>query len=582
MPIPQEFIDRVLDSTDLVELVRSRVELRKAGRDYTGLCPFHAEKTPSFSVSPAKRFYYCFGCRASGTAFDFLMQTQGMDFPAAVEELANRAGLEMPETSGGSRAPNRVQKSLYALLEEAAQYYHKQLCRESGAGHERARAYLKKRGISSELAAKYQLGYAPGGNRSMLKHFGSGKVQALIQAGLIVARDGTYRDMFRDRLMFPIREWRQGRTIGFGARVLGTGHPKYLNTPETPVFQKGREIYGLHRVLNLGVSYDHAYIVEGYMDVIGLASGEVNNAVATLGTAIRNEQLQQLFRRFKRLVICLDGDAAGRKAAVSAMEAAIPLLSPGRELEFMLLPEGVDPDSFVRAQGRTAFEDSARRVGLPEFLLERAVEGLDISSLEGRSALCHRAGNWLNKLGDRVLRELILNTLAERVGITAERLEAQINAPATPPLRIAPAKQHQHRPSPKLLGIAIGLLLNEPAAANDKFDLGNLNIKGIEVLQEIVALVRASPGISCAGILEHFRGSPWEPRLRELAAERPPLGDDADLKQEFHDAVERLHEQHLRHRSHALKMIERPSEAQQEELRMLETRLARTDKHVSL
>lgn len=583
MPIPHEFIDRVLASTDIVELIRSRVELRKAGRDYAGLCPFHTEKTPSFTVSPAKRFYYCFGCRASGTAFDFLMQTQGMDFPAAVEELATRVGLEMPETSGSSRLPNRIHDSLYVLLEEAVEYYHKQLCRGKGVGHERVRSYLKTRGISSELAAKYQLGYAPSGNHSILKHFGSGKTQALIQAGLIVDRSGVYKDMFRDRLMFPIREWRRGHNVGFGARVLGIGNPKYLNTPETPIFQKGREIYGLHRVLNCGVSYDHVYIVEGYMDVIGLATNDVNNAVATLGTAIRSEQLQQLFRRFKRLVICLDGDTAGRKAAVAAMQVAMPLLYPGRELEFMLLPEDVDPDSFVRAQGRADFEDPAWRVSLPEFLLDWAMEGLDMTSLEGRNTLCYRAGNWLHKLGDRMLRELILNTLAERVGITVERLEAQINAPVTPPLRITPTKQHKHLPSPKLLGIAISLLLNEPATADDELDLTNLNIKGIDVLQKIVALVRSRPGISCAGILEHFRGSIWEPRLRELAAERPPLGDGADLKQEFHDAVKRLHEQHLRHRSRTLKMIERPSEAQQEELRMLETQLARTtDKHVPL
>ena len=566
MPIPQEFIAQVLDSTDLVALIGTRVDLRKTGRDYSGLCPFHAEKTPSFTVSPAKRFYYCFGCRASGTAFDFLMQTQGMDFPAAVEELAARAGLEMPEFRGSGRPAERAHEALHALLEEAAEYYRRQLHRGHGAGPEGARAYLRERSIPAELADKYQLGYAPDGGHALLKQLGSARTRMLAEAGLVSARGGAYRDMFRGRLMFPIREWRRGRNVGFGARVLGAGIPKYLNTPETPIFHKGREIYGLHRVLHLGTPRDHVYIVEGYMDVIGLAASGVDNAVATLGTAVTSKQLQQLFRRFARLVLCLDGDEAGRKAAVAAMQNAMPLLRPGWELEFMLLPEGTDPDSFVRAQGRAAFEDPARRVDLPEFLLERATEGLDVASIKGRNILCHRVADWLNKLGDRVLRELILEALAERIGVDAERLEVQINAPTAPrpPATSTPPRGGMH--TPKLLANAIRLLLNEPAAAVEAApgepDLDGLDIKGIQVLQEILTLVRTRPGIGCAGILEHFRATPWEGRLRELAAEQPLLGEGADLEREFRDALHRLHEQHLKLRSRTLKMLEDPSAEQ--------------------
>ena len=573
MRIPQTFIDQVLDQTDLVALIGARVQLRKTGQDYLGLCPFHAEKTPSFTVSPAKRFYYCFGCRASGTAFDFLMKTAGMEFLDAVEELASRANLQLP-AGGAAAGPGREHSDvLYALMEQAADYYHHQLFKGSGPGPEQARKYLQERGIPMEVARQYRLGYAPGTGRALLQQLDSTEPR-LLELGLISRRGGV-QDWFRDRLIIPICEWRRGRVAAFGARLLGEGHgPKYLNSPQTPIFHKGQEIYGLHRVLNQGTSPQQAYLVEGYMDVLGLAAAGVHNAVATLGTAITPQQLRILLRRFKQLVLCLDGDSAGRKAAVAAMQTALPLLRPDVEMEFLLLPAGEDPDSFIRREGAAAFAAPRLRVGLPEFLLRQAMAGLDTATLEGRNAMLHRAARGLQQLGDPMLRHLIVAELARRINTDADRLEEQLTQ--LTPLTPARPRRTGLR-APTLLGNTISLLLQQPAVAlqvKAAAELATLQIPGVEVLQRMVELVHATPKLDCASLLERFRDTPWELRLRELAATCLPHSKQTDLTLEFRDALARLQQRHLRQRSRSLKMNATLSTDEQAELRTLEAQLA--------
>ena len=344
-PIPREFIDDLLDRADIAQIVGERVKLKRAGREYKGLCPFHQEKTPSFTVSPSKGFFHCFGCNAHGSALSFLMLHDRLDFPAAVEALADRYGLEVPRT-GPSRPSG---KGLYDLLQAAGRHYFEQL-----KGNTQAQDYLKGRGLTGEIASSFGLGYAPRGN-SALARFGQSDEdrRRLVDADLAIRNDsGEVYDRFRDRIMFPIRD-RRGRVTGFGGRAMGDAQPKYMNSPETPVFHKGRELYGLYELGRRKVG--RCVLVEGYMDVIGLAQHDVAGAMATLGTAVTPRQLTRLFGIAPSVVFCFDGDAAGRRAAERAMERALPEMRDGRQLSFAFLPEGEDPDSYVRSEGAASF-----------------------------------------------------------------------------------------------------------------------------------------------------------------------------------------------------------------------------------
>ena len=372
--IPPTFIDDLLARVDIVDVIEPRVRLRQRGRDFLARCPFHEERTPSFSVSREKQFYYCFGCRASGTAITFLMEYDGLGFVDAVEELAERVGMEVPRTGpdpGGAGREGRDRSvdldAVYAALERANRYFRLQL--REHPGKDRAVEYLKSRGLSGELAARFELGFAPPGWEGLASALGdAGKgVQVLEHAGLVARRDGgTPYDRFRDRVMFPIRD-RRGRVVGFGGRIIGDGEPKYLNSPDGPVFHKGRELYGQYQVLRgRGSRPSRLVVVEGYMDVVALAQFGIDHAVATLGTAATRDHLQQLYRSTREVVFCFDGDPAGRDAAWRALEQALPLMREGRQAAFLFLPEGEDPDSFVRTrcQGR-------RRV---------TIEGIEIPS----------------------------------------------------------------------------------------------------------------------------------------------------------------------------------------------------------
>lgn len=421
--IPQGFIDDLLNRTDIVEVVGSRVQLKKTGKNYSACCPFHQEKTPSFTVSPDKQFYYCFGCGAGGNALGFLMDHDHLEFPQAVEELAKRAGLEVPrEERGGDRQSRQsVDSPLYPLLAAAADYYRQAL--KSHPARQAAVDYLKGRGLSGVIARDFALGFAPPGWDNLLRHLGGDALQqkAMIDAGLLIenAETGKRYDRFRDRVIFPIRDSR-GRVIAFGGRVLGDDKPKYLNSPETPVFHKGQELYGLFEARRHNRDLDEIIVVEGYMDVIALAQQGLRNAVATLGTATSEEHLKRLFRLVPSVLFCFDGDQAGRKAAWRALEATLPSLQDGRRARFLFLPEGEDPDSLVRAEGREAFlarlEQQARP--LADYFFQQLAEEADPRSLEGKAHLATLAAPLIERIPGANLRTLMRQRLAEITGLS--------------------------------------------------------------------------------------------------------------------------------------------------------------------
>jgi len=436
--IPQSFIDDLLNRSDIVDVVGSRIQLKKAGKNYSALCPFHKEKSPSFSVSPDKQFYYCFGCGAGGNALGFVMDHDQLDFPQAVEELAKRAGMEVPrEESGSGRKPRQpVDSPLYPLLAAAADYYRQAL--KSHPTRKAAVEYLKGRGLSGVIARDFGLGFAPPGWDNLMKHLGGDPLQhkAMIDAGLLIenAENGKRYDRFRDRVMFPIRDSR-GRVIAFGGRVLGDDKPKYLNSPETPVFHKGQELYGLYEARQANRDLDEIMVVEGYMDVIALAQQGLRNAVATLGTATSEEHLKRLFRIVPSVLFCFDGDAAGRKAAWRALEATLPNLQDGRRARFLFLPDGEDPDTLVRAEGTDAFRARIQQHSQPlaDYFFQQLSEEADPRSLEGKAHLATLAAPLIEKIPGNNLRALMRQRLTEITGLNGEALQHMAAAPVSAP-----------------------------------------------------------------------------------------------------------------------------------------------------
>ncbi|HKI73485.1 MAG TPA: DNA primase, partial [Pseudomonadales bacterium] len=392
--IPPDFIDELLERTDIVEIVGQRVTLKKAGKDYTGLCPFHNEKSPSFSVSADKQFYYCFGCQASGTALKFIMEFDRLDFIAAVELLAGRVGMEVPR-SDHVEAPERTEhrKSIYQILEQVATWYKEQL--RHHASRERAVGYLKQRGLSGEVARDFGLGFAPPGWDNLYTALAKSNHERdlLIESGMVIVNDDGEKehDRFRDRIMFPIRDIR-GRVIAFGGRIIGDDKPKYLNSPETPVFHKGRELYGLYEARHHNRRLEQLMVVEGYMDVVALAQHEISYCVATLGTATSEAHVDRLFRLVPKLVFCFDGDDAGRNAAWKALTMTLPHMKDGRSARFLFLPDGEDPDSLVRKEGKAKFEARiAEAPRLEDVFYEKLGAEADTTSLEGKSAVAKLA-----------------------------------------------------------------------------------------------------------------------------------------------------------------------------------------------
>ncbi|MCK7599012.1 DNA primase [Microbulbifer sp. CAU 1566] len=463
--IPQYFIDDLLARADIVPVVDSRVKLRKTGKNYSACCPFHDEKTPSFSVSPDKQFYYCFGCGASGNAVGFLMEYDRLPFPEAVEKLAASLGLEVPreQLAPGQLKRQQESQSLYQLTEKAADYYREKL--KDHKVSTPAITYLKNRGLSGAVAKEFGIGLAPPGWDNLLNHLGtsSEKAEQLELAGLAIRRtdsDGNpgknepgkrhHYDRFRNRIMFPIRDQR-GRTIAFGGRVLGDDKPKYLNSPETPIFHKGRELYGLWEARQANRELKRLIMVEGYMDVVALAQFGIRCAVATLGTACGEDHIQLAFRHTGEIVFCFDGDKAGRTAARRALESALPHMQDGRSLRFLLLPEGEDPDTLVRQIGGERFDQLIDEQGRPleDFLFDLVGEGINIQTMDGRARLSKAAAPLLDLLPAGVYRQLMFQQLARRTGLEQDMLEEIIAAEKARAAELNRQAQPAPAPAPK-------------------------------------------------------------------------------------------------------------------------------------
>lgn len=437
--IPPSFIQDLLSRVDIVDVVESAVQLKRAGANYSACCPFHTEKTPSFTVSPSKQFYHCFGCGAHGTAISFLMEYHGLGFIDAVKDLAARAGMTVPEPDPAFRrqADTPAGPDLTELLADAAKYYKEQLKRS-----EVAIRYLKGRGLTGEIAARFGLGYAPDGWQNLEAVFENYADKALVEAGLVIHNEeGRRYDRFRDRIMFPIVNPR-GDIIGFGGRVLGQGEPKYLNSPETPVFEKGRELYGLFQARQAIRAAGRVLVVEGYMDVVALAQHGVEYAVATLGTATTPVHVQKLLRQTDEVVFAFDGDKAGRKAAWRALEQSLASLADGKQVRFLFLPEGEDPDSYIRAQGKDAFEALvAGAEPLSRYLLDELQSGVDMTTPEGRAAFLKQAEGLVKQITARNLGLAMRDAIARAAGLTLDRLDEQFGIPRAPaPGRPAPAR----------------------------------------------------------------------------------------------------------------------------------------------
>lgn len=549
--IPQSFIDDLLARVDIVEVIDGRVPLKKAGRDYTACCPFHSEKTPSFSVSQTKQFYHCFGCGAHGSAIGFLMDFEHLEFVEAIEELARGLGLEVPREDGGAARPADDSRRLFTLLEQADHYFRRQL-REHPQAH-KAVTYLKQRGLSGEIAARFGIGYAPPGWENLETELGREHQtrQDLLLLGLTLTRDdGSPYDRFRDRVMFPIRD-RRGRVIGFGGRVLGDDKPKYLNSPESPVFHKGQELYGLFEARKAERKLERLLVVEGYMDVVALAQFGINYAVATLGTSTTREHLDRLFRTVPEVVFCFDGDRAGREAAWRALENTLPVLQDGRQVRFLFLPEGEDPDSQVRKEGREAFERRVREATpLSEYLFERLTGQVDMDSLDGRARLVELTRPLLRQLREGAFRQLLIQRLGELAGMPGAGLAALLRGD-TPPPAAAPEQRPAPRPrassgGPSLVRHAICLLLHHPAlgqAVQFPEGLADDHSPGMDLLRELLEITRERPHLTTGALLEHWRDQEQGRHLHKLAATRLQV-PEAGMAQELEGALARLTQQH--------------------------------------
>lgn len=566
--IPQHFIDELLARIDIVDIVDAYVPLKKAGQNHQACCPFHDEKTPSFTVSQPKQFYHCFGCGANGTAISFLMEYLHMGFIEAIEDLASRAGVEIPHDVSQISKSNNQSSELYELMEIVTAYYSKQL-----RNHPKADAvieYLKGRGISGEIAAEYELGFAPPGWDNLISELGGSdeSLKRLLKVGAIIENDrGGYYDRFRDRLTFPIRDQR-GRAIGLGGRVLDDNTPKYLNSPETPIFHKGHELYGLYQARKAVKDLDELYIVEGYMDVIALAQFDIRNVVASLGTAATPDHLEKMFRITGKLVFCFDGDNAGKKAAWRALENALPLLRDGRQVYFMFLPEGEDPDTFVRTKGKDIFLDPGMRSPLSDFLFNSLLKGVDLDTPEGRALMMEKSLPHLFKLPTGALQNILIQELGKLTHYDTDLIKAELLSRTGKdngkPVFKRPVNKDQGVDKIRWL---VRCLLHQPTLANDVETTENLAVftsPGIIFLTELIEFIKARPNISLGVILENWRDSKFEQRLSELAAEEEFFNEIGVTVDEFLDTINRLIKANIQ-QFDSFKLKSKPSDLTEDE-----------------
>ena len=581
--IPQHFIDDLLTRINIVDVIDTRVSLRKAGREYKACCPFHDEKTPSFTVSLDKQFYHCFGCGEHGTAIGFLMAFDRMSFPEAVEELARDAGMTVPNEARSNPQQVEQQQTLLETLQQADRFYRHQLREHEQS--QRAVDYLKGRGLTGEVASRFGIGFAPPGWDNLLSELGTDKhkQELLLGCGLLIKKDqGGFYDRFRDRIMFPIHDYR-GRIVGFGGRTLGDDKAKYLNSPETTLFHKGREMYGLFQARDGIKRAQKALVVEGYMDVVALAQFGIDFAVATLGTATTRDHLDRLFRYTPEVVFCFDGDRAGRSAAWRALEVALPVIKDGRQISFLFLPDGEDPDSQIRKIGHDAFvADIRQATSLPDFFFQHLSEDVDLTRMDGRARLVELARPLLGRLPMGALRQLMLQKLAEISRVDSQKLSTlvgnieQQRGKSRPEFRSSTGL----KPKPSPIQNAINLLLQDPGLAGQvsRQDLEvfvSLDSPGAALLVEIVDFIEAREGVTTARILEHYRGSEHHPHLeklskrRNIGVERGMIDEQDGMVAEFRGLIDRLHQQAQKQRRRELAHKVDLTPEEKDELRQL-------------
>jgi DNA primase len=568
--IPQSFIDDLTARADIVELIGARVELKKAGREYRACCPFHNEKTPSFWVSPVKQFYHCFGCGAHGTALGFLMEYDKLSFPEAIEELAGRLGLDVPREASSQPDNSGSTQPLYDMNLKVAKHYASVL-----PGDARAREYATKRGLTRETLEKFMIGFAPNSWNELLKRFGGSDTgrKVLFDCGLVIERERTdsrtldrFYDRFRDRLMFPIRDSR-GRVLAFGGRIVDQGEPKYLNSPETLLFHKGRELYGLYEVRQSRATLKRLMVVEGYMDVARLHQAGVNYAVATLGTATTPEHLRRIFKLVNEVVFCFDGDKAGRAAAWRALNNALPEAREGRQIRFLFLPEGHDPDSLVGEEGREKFEKRLETsLPLSEYLVQALAEQADLSHADGRAQFAELARPLVTKVTPGVYRDLLIDRLSESIKLSSVRLNQiwfnevtdnrgnhlsggdparEAGLPSSGQARRTAQRPRDGGGGKGLVTKAVKLLVHFPPIARriSGAQLSQLEMNedaGARFLFELIDQLQQEPAAHTAQFLERWRDRPELARLQALAAEELLGHEEASASLELIAAIEKL------------------------------------------
>jgi DNA primase len=572
--IPKSFIQDLLNRLDIVDVIERYVPLKKAGANYVACCPFHNEKSPSFTVSQSKQFYHCFGCGAHGTAIGFVMEHAGLGFVDAVEELARGIGVTVPREAS-TQVQHKVAPDLYEVMQTATRYYRDQLKQSP-----RAIEYLKRRGLSGEIAVRFGVGYAPEGWQNLEAVFPNYHDAALLETGLVIesqpkvasaeanlpegqvkARsagrnqndEGKRYDRFRDRIMFPIVNVR-GQVIGFGGRVLDKGEPKYLNSPETPLFEKGRELYGLYQAQKAIRAEKMALVVEGYMDVVALAQHGVEYAVATLGTATTPFHIQKLLRLTEQVVFCFDGDAAGRRAAWRALENALPHLQDGKQLRFLFLPPEHDPDSYIREHGKEAFEHLLGEESLPlsGYLLRELSSRVDLKTQEGRSALLEHAKPLLIAIAAPTTALLLRKEVAALAGITQSELEGLYAIkPVGAPARRMPQKVARSEFSG--LRILLRCLLKKPELVHELPVDWSMDGGEAATVTALVEYLREQDfTVSTAGITQQFKGTSHEAALKSAGADIMPWGEDFDVAAEFHGILGKLDENQRKYQLQAM------------------------------
>lgn len=550
--IPRVFINDLLARTDIVDLIDARVKLKKQGKNFHACCPFHNEKTPSFTVNGEKQFYHCFGCGAHGNAIDFLMNYDRLEFVESIEELATSHGLEVPYEAGSGPTPmeRHQRQSLYQLMDNLNGFYQQSL-QQSNA--QPARDYLDRRGLSADIINHFAIGYAPAGWDNVLKRFGKqpDDRESLMEAGMLVTNDkGRTYDRFRERVMFPIRD-KRGRVIGFGGRVLGNDTPKYLNSPETPIFHKGRQLYGLYEALKNHPEPKRLLVVEGYMDVVALAQFGVDYAVASLGTSTTAEHIQLLFRSTDNVICCYDGDRAGREAAWRALETALPYMNDGRQLRFMFLPDGEDPDTLIRKEGKEAFEARMEQaMPLSSFLFDSLLPQVDLSSRDGKTRLSTLALPLISQIPGETLRIYMRQELGNKLGILDDnqleklmpKLATSGAAPIAPPLKRTTMR------------VLVALLIQNPQLATMVPSLDGLaesKMAGLSLFVDLINRCNENPGLTTGQLLELYRGTNFSQTLETLAIWNHMIVDE-EAEEVFQDSLASVYDSALEQRLEAL------------------------------